>query len=168
MIKKSKKDLIPFSGSISSRIFGDSRFENALEYMDCMMNELIQVFPDWEVSVIEDLRPGPNFPKVNILENDDSYEVEIAVTGFDKDDVSLELKDNNLVIKAEKKKKDSGETDQKYLMKEIAQRSFRRVFRFPIKIDTENIKCSYENGIISCVIGKMKPNEPEIIKIDID
>lgn len=163
-----KKDLVPFSGSTLGRIFGDSRFESALEHMGCMMDELIHVFPGWEVSVVEDFQTGPNFPKVNIIENDDSYEVEIAVTGFDKDDVSLELKDNNLVIKAEKKKKDNEETDQKYLMKEIAQRSFRRVFRFPIKIDTENIKCSYENGIISCVIGKMKPNEPEIIKIDIE
>lgn len=168
MIEKSKKDMVPFSGSTLGRIFGDSRFENALEYMGCMMDELIQVFPGWEVSVVEDFQTGSNFPKVNILENDDSYEIKIAVAGFNRDDISLELKNNNLIVKAEKKKEDDKETNQKYLIREIAQRSFRRTFRLPVKVDTENIKCSHENGVISCTIGKVKSNKLETIKINID
>jgi HSP20 family protein len=126
---------------------------------------------DWSIStdIFEALQPKVSFPKVNVFETEKDYSVEIAVAGFDKDDVNLELKDNCLLIKSDKKEETCEEDDKKCLMREVSYRSFRRVVRFPSDIDTNSVDCNYKDGIIKCVIGKKDPevNKDEPIKIDI-
>ena len=123
---------------------------------------------DLDVSVFDQLQPKTSFPKINLYEKDDEYEIKIAVADFDKDGVELELKDNTLLIKGENKEenKECG----KCLCREISSRSFRRAVRFPKEIDAEKINCSYKNGVISCTIGKKEVVEEDsgIVKIKID
>lgn len=116
--------------------------------------------------IFGELQPKTAFPKVNVIENPSHYEVEIAVAGFDKEDVELELADGVLFIRADKE--DCSEEEQKnYLCREIAGRSFRRAVYFPAEIDTGEIAAKYENGIITCKIGKVVIDKPSPIKIEI-
>jgi HSP20 family protein len=110
-----------------------------------------------------------SFPKVNVVETDNAYEIDVALAGFDKEDISMELKENCLCIKADKKEDSVEEdADKKYLMREISSRSFRRVLNFPKKVLTDNIECSFEGGVVKCVLQKKELPEPEkSVKIDI-
>jgi HSP20 family protein len=109
------------------------------------------------------------FPKVNVVETDNAYEVDVALAGFDKEDISMELKENCLCIKADKKEDSREESsDKKYLMREISSRSFRRVLNFPKKVLTDNIECSFDGGVVKCTLLKKElPKTEEAVQIDI-
>jgi len=56
--------------------------------------------------LVEGTQPAPSFPPHNILKvNDTNYVVELAVAGFGKDEIDIQLEDGNLIIKGEKKTK---------------------------------------------------------------
>lgn len=139
---------------------------------DNLLGELWDMFDNFaketrlSTRVFDEIQPRGAFPKVNVIDNPESYDVEIAVAGFNKDDVSLELKDNALFIRADKEQ--CNEEDCKnYLRREIASRSFRRVVHFPVEINVEDISAKYDNGIISCRIGKAEAEKPSCVKIEI-
>jgi HSP20 family protein len=121
----------------------------------------------YEMKLFEDIQPfKSNFPAVDIWETDSDYHIDIAIAGFNKDEVQLELKENALLISAESNSECSNE-GVKCLKKEIARRSFRRAVRFPEKVDTEKIECSYKDGVINCHIGKVVPEKPEDTSVKI-
>lgn len=149
---------------------GLSRLDDVFkEVFDPFWRRFDSLFNSWDLNMetFEKLQPKSSFPKVNVIDNATSYEVEIAIAGFDKDDVELELKDNALLIKADRKEEQSQE-DKRYLRREIAQRSFRRCVVFPSEVDAENISAKYNDGIIKCSIGKIEPEQPEKIKISVE
>ena len=159
-------------GSLS-RMYALSRFDDFFkEIHDSFWQRFDNIFEDWnlDMKVFDQLQPKGGFPKVNVIDNEKSYDVEIAVAGFDKDDVALELKDNALFIKADKHEEKcdcENEECKKYLTKEIASRSFRRTVVFPAEVNVDDISASYENGIISCKIGKALEELPSSVKIEI-
>ena len=160
-----KKDLTLYSGSPMRRLFEISRFGDIFDEFD-------KLFRSWDLDMksFADLQPKAAFPKINVAETDEAFEVEVALAGFDKDDISMELKDNCLCVMADKKEEVSEEdADKKYLMKEISSRSFRRALNLPKKVVTDDIKCTHKDGIITCTLMKEQPKviEDDTIKIDI-
>jgi len=157
-----RKDLIPTLGSTSSPTI--RRFKDSI---DSLFNQFFDEFFDRDLALFNDLQPAASFPKVNIAESDSQYEIDIAVAGFNKDDVSLELKDNDLIIKAAKSE-ESGDSNKKYLRREISSRSFKRVVRFPVDVCADSASAEYKDGIIKFTIDKEINNSKEdIIKVDI-
>lgn len=114
-------------------------------------------------------KPETKFPKVNLVDLGDSFKVDIAVAGFNKEDVELEFKDNALYIKAAKSSENE-EEDGNYVMREISQRSFRRYIPFPEKVDKDNLSddcVSYKDGMISCTFKKETVKKDEALKLNI-
>lgn len=166
MKKKSERSLMPYSGSLMNRMEG----LNSLS--DLFDNMFDNIWRSWDVDMrsFVDMQPKAAFPKVNIAETDDSYEIEVALAGFDKDDINMELKDNCLCVMADKKEEVSEEgKDKKYIMREISSRSFRRAFQLPKKVLVDEIDCSHKDGVIRCVLKKEVEKLPEedTVKIDI-
>ena len=159
-----KKDLVKYADSPLSRLNALGRFGNVFEEFDKLWKSF-----DVDVNAFSTLQPKNTFPKINVAETDEAYEVDIALAGFDKDCISLEIKENTLLIKADKKEEVSEtDSDKKYLMKEISSRSFRRVLNFPKKVIPEEIECKHENGVISCTFKKDVPKvEDNTYKIEI-
>lgn len=68
----------------------------------------------------------PTYPPYNIEKTDETaYRISIAVAGFAADDLSVEVKENQLVVAARKAEEDEGRT---YLHRGIATRAFERRF----------------------------------------
>jgi HSP20 family protein len=158
-----------------SRMYALSQFDDFFKDIhDHFWKRFDNIFENWnlDMKAFDQLQPKSSFPKVNVVESEKSYDIEIAVAGFDKDDIELELKDNALFIKADKKEEkcdgeDSAEC-KKYLTREIASRSFRRTIVFPAEINPDDISAKYENGLISCKVGKTLEELPSSIKISIE
>lgn len=141
-------------------------FSNAIENLVRDFSEP-SFFKD--VSMFEDIQAKSNFPKINVSETEDKYEVDIAVAGFSKDDVNLELKNNTLVITAEKKDESEDSQDKKYLCREISYRSFSRAVRFPHKIVNDSANADYNEGVIKVTVDKINAEEKDgSFKIDIN
>ena len=92
-------------------------------------------------------------PNVDIIENDKSYEVNVAVPGMDKNDFEIDSKDGLLTVSGERKleKKEEGKD---YHSIETQYGSFSRTFNLPDHVDSSKISAAYKNGILEIVIPK--------------
>ncbi len=92
-------------------------------------------------------------PATNILEKEKVFEIQLAVPGMKKEDFKMEMEENVLSVTFEKK---AGEKEEEtYLRREFDIDEFTRSFSIPKTADVENIKASYENGILYITVPKM-------------
>lgn len=102
------------------------------------------------------------YPVYNVIRKDeDNYVVEIAVTGFSKDDIEITVNDQNLIIKGNLDKNDEPE----FIHKGIATRAFTRTFGLGDYMEVTGAKL--ENGLLSISVERVVPEEkkPKIINI---
>ena len=99
------------------------------------------------------LNRSHSVPSVNSLENNDSFEIDLAVPGMKKEDFTIELNDKVLVISSETS--NTMEND-KMRLNELNFSSFQRSFRVPDSVDLDKIKASYKNGILKIKLPKRK------------
>lgn len=105
-------------------------------------------------------------PAVNISENVDSYLVELAVPGLQKEDFKLNLEKNVLSISAEKKT-ETEQVEQKFTRKEFSYHSFKRSFNLPEHVEKDSIHAEYKDGILSLRILKKKEAVEQVKEIQI-
>jgi HSP20 family protein len=98
-------------------------------------------------------------PSVNIKENDDNFSLDLMVPGFSKEDFSITVEKDELIVKSESKEENSESTEQ-YARKEFSIHSFERTFSLPENVDAENIKANYQDGILNIILHK----KPETVK----
>ena len=99
------------------------------------------------------LNRSHSVPSVNSLENNDSFEIDLAVPGMKKEDFTIELNDKVLVISSETS--NTMEND-KMRLNEFNFSSFQRSFRVPDSVDQDKIKANYTNGILKIKLPKRK------------
>ncbi len=104
-------------------------------------------------------------PSVDIAESDDRFVVKAEVPGVDKDDIEISLVDGNLVIQGEKKQ-ESEEEGRNFYRVERSYGSFKRVFALPARVDMDQVKASYEDGVLSVVIPKSGEAKSKKIRIE--
>jgi HSP20 family protein len=102
-------------------------------------------------------------PAANIIEKSDSFQLDIAAPGLNKDDFKINLENNILTISAEfeDQKREEGKN---YSRKEFYYGSFSRAFTLPKSIDLEKIKADYDNGILKIALPKKEEARIEIKK----
>jgi HSP20 family protein len=107
-------------------------------------------------------------PSVNIKEDGDNFEVEVATPGMAKDDFKITLDGNLLTISSAKEEKNEEQTDN-YTRREFSYQSFQRSFELQKDVvDQDNIEARYENGMLRLTIPKKeeaKQKEPRLIDI---
>jgi len=94
-------------------------------------------------------------PATNILENEQSFEIQLAVPGMKKDDFKMEMEDGVLSVVFEKKEEDREKQQGEYLRREFDMDEFTRSFSIPKTADADNIKAKYENGILFITVPKI-------------
>ena len=105
-----------------------------------------------------------NFPPYNIIDfGNDSYRIDIGVSGYTQEDLSIIREGNILYIRA---KGQEEEPNVKYLYKKLARRAFKLDFFMGKHIEV--VDTYLENGILSIGLKKSIPEElkPQVIKIE--
>jgi HSP20 family protein len=90
-------------------------------------------------------------PAANILENETSFQVEMALPGVDKKNIRVEHEKGILTIRIEKSEDKEKEG---YTRKEFDFAGASRTFKTGEKIDTDNISARYENGVLTVQLPK--------------
>jgi molecular chaperone IbpA len=104
-----------------------------------------------------------NYPPYNILKHDDnSFEIEVAVAGFDREDVTVEVDQNLLRIVGRRLKDDDA---AKYLHRGLAARDFERIFTLADHMEVGEAEMT--NGILRVKINRVIPEalKPRLITI---
>lgn len=107
-----------------------------------------------------------NVPAVNVIENENSFTIELAAPGFNKNDFEVSIDNDTLTISA-KVEHEHEETTTKFTRREFSLSSFKRSFKLPKDINNESIKAQYVNGILNLEIQKVKKVEPQKRLIEI-
>jgi molecular chaperone IbpA len=95
-----------------------------------------------------------NYPPHNVVKTGDTtYELRIAVTGFDKDEITVEVDQDQLIIKGESQIVE--DEDIVYLHRGLATRDFHRVFPLADHVEVET--GSIRNGILTVYLKRVVP-----------
>lgn len=96
-----------------------------------------------------------NLMRTDVRETEDSYELDVDLPGFKKDEVTLELKDGCLTIQAVKGlDKDTSDKKGKYIRQERYAGACSRTFYVGEDVEPEDVTGKFENGILQLSIPK--------------
>lgn len=120
-----------------------------------------RLFDDFFTRDLFDWGPGgfsntqTTIPAVNIIENYDSFHVEMAAPGMDKADFLIELDNEYLTISSKKEVRNELRENEQYTRREFSYQSFQRTFHLPkTVVDESKIKAEYKNGLLRIMIPK--------------
>lgn len=101
--------------------------------------------------------------KTDVKETDEGYEVDVDLPGFKKDDIHLELNNGYLTISTEKSLEKTNENKKgKMLRQERYSGVMQRSFYVGEHMTEEDIKASYESGVLHIIVPKKDaPRVPE-------
>ena len=103
-----------------------------------------------------------NIMKTDVRETDDTYELDIDLPGFKKEEVTAELKNGYMTISAAKGlDKDEKDKEGRYIRKERYSGSCSRSFYVGEHVAVEDIHPKYENGILSFTVPKKEQKAVE-------
>jgi molecular chaperone IbpA len=105
-----------------------------------------------------------SYPPYNILKHDeDTYEIQVAVTGFEKDDITVEIDQNNLVVKGSRKEVELEKPT--YLHRGLATRDFTRSWELGQYIEVGD--GSIKNGVLTIELKRVVPEalKPRVLKL---
>ena len=111
-----------------------------------------------------------NMMKTDVKETDEGYEVDIDLPGFKKDEIQLELNNGYLTISTQKAlEKDEKNKKGRMLRQERYAGMMQRSFYVGEHITEEDVKASYESGVLHLVLPKKDaPKMPEKKTIQIE
>lgn len=105
-------------------------------------------------------------PAVNMIEFDDKFRISLVAPGFQKEDFTLKVEDDQLVISLETKVEEP--ENARYLRKGFHYGPFQKRYTLGDSIDQENIVATYEQGILHVDLMKReeaKRPEPRQIEV---
>ena len=103
-----------------------------------------------------------NFPFYNIVKKENNkFDIEVALAGYDKKDISVEYEDNLLRIKSIKETK----SDEKVIHQGIAKRFFSKAFTIADDVEIEGAEL--KNGLLKVSLNKIVPEGKKPKKIEV-
>ncbi|MCH5292170.1 MAG: Hsp20/alpha crystallin family protein [Treponema sp.] len=116
-------------------------------------------------------RTGFTAPKVDVIEEDNAYTLEMELPGRSENDINIELDHDNLTIASkeedvkEEKEVKNEKKAKKYLLNERRCTSFTRRFSLPQDVDADSIAASFKNGILTVSMKKKAIAAPKQIAV---
>jgi HSP20 family protein len=103
-------------------------------------------------------------PPVDIYDADDALVLTAELPGVFKDDVSIEIHNNTLILRGERKPAADMHQDRSYRV-ERAYGPFQRSFVLPTTVDQEHVQATYHDGVLELRLPKSEAAKPKRIAI---
>ena len=153
-------------------MFMPSVFSDGDDVMNEMMNEWGN---DWNKSFFGKHNPlfgkrARNLMKTDVKETDNSYELEVDLPGFKKDEVKLQLSDGYLTNSAEKSLDKDEEKHGRLIRQERYEGAMQRSFYVGDGLTEDDVKASFTNGVLKIGLPKAEAKKalPEESYIEIE
>ena len=153
------KDLVPRLGrnrdNLPERRVSDDPFEDFHHRMNRMFDDF---FSDMGLMPRHSRDAGTTAlaafsPRIDVSETDKAIKISAELPGMDEDNVSVELDDDSLTIRGERKeeKEDKGEN---WFHREQSYGSFTRVVSLPARVDGDKAKAKFKKGVLTVTVPK--------------
>jgi HSP20 family protein len=103
-------------------------------------------------------------PPVDIYETEDALVLTAMLPGVSTDDVSLEVHNNTLLLRGERKPA-SAVSDERYYRRECVYGPFQRSFVLPTTVDQNQVQATYHDGLLELRLPKVEAAKPRRIAI---
>ena len=112
---------------------------------------------------------GKNLMKTDVRETENSYELDIDLPGFKKDEVNVELKNGYLTIQAAKGlDKEEQDKKGKYIRQERYAGACSRSFYVGTDLQPKDVSAKFTDGILELTFPKEAPKkEPDVTRVEI-
>ena len=125
------------------------------------------IFEEFDRMLESTERYNSNYPPYNIRKlSDNDYKIEVALAGYSKDDIELELKDSTLTVRNKTKEKVVNDESNGVIHKGISTRQFERSFTISEDIKVKNAEL--KNGLLNVDLERIIPDEKKPRLIDIN
>lgn len=105
-------------------------------------------------------------PKVDLSGADQEYQLTVEIPGVSEKDVSVDISNNVMTIKGEKKL-EKEEKEKNYYRIERSYGSFQRVLSLPEDVDQDGIKASFNNGVLTITMPRKALPKGEVKQVEI-
>lgn len=110
--------------------------------------------------------PGFFRPQIDVSGDEKCYQISLDVPGMNESDLSLEVKDDVLIIKGEKEQR-SEDKDKHYYRVERSYGSFQRTLSLPDDADSDAIKANLDKGVLKLKIPRRAISDQAVKRISI-
>ncbi len=105
-------------------------------------------------------------PPVDIFEQPEAIRIMVEAPGVSPDDVNISLENNVLTIQGTKKQPAEEGAEQVHRYERIYG-TFERRFTLPATVDANNIKATYEHGVLTVTLPKVEKARPRQIAVSV-
>ncbi len=105
-------------------------------------------------------------PRVDIVEEKDAFELAADLPGLTKDDIKIEIHDNVLTLRGEKKLEEE-KKDKNYRLAERYYGEFVRTFTLPENVNKDGIEAQFQDGVLKVGIPKIEKAKPKQIEVKV-
>jgi HSP20 family protein len=151
------RSLMPV-GRDRSAARSESPFFSLQREIDRLFDDFSRGFPTFSSG------GGEMLPSVDVTENDKQIEITAELPGLEEKDVQVNLADNVLTIRGEKKA-EKEEKDKTYRLVERNYGSFVRSLELPEGVNADAIKASINKGVLTVTVPKPAPAQAKKIEV---
>lgn len=140
---------------------------NPFEEIEEMMNRMSRQFeqsmggPD-----IRQWTGGGGGSAIDVADHDEEFVVTADLPGFEKEDIDVSLRGDELRIHAEHEEATEEGEEGRYLRKERRHQSVNRSVTLPESVDEENVSARHQNGVLTVTLPK-RQGEDDSHRIDV-
>jgi HSP20 family protein len=103
-------------------------------------------------------------PAVDLIETEDKFILKADLAGIAREDITVEVIDNQLVLQGERRSKKHGQ-DEKYFRLELPYGKFFRVFPLPASVDCAKVHAALKDGVLEVSLSKQEKQPARKISV---
>lgn len=131
---------------------------------DVLQDEIERVFNNYSRNIVPADTITQLVPSVDVSETDKEIELTAELPGLEQKDVEINVEDNMLTIRAEKKAEEKRE-DKNFRVMERVYGTFYRAFTLPAGVDPSQISANMSNGVLRIKIPKPPQSQRQKIEV---
>lgn len=108
-----------------------------------------------------------SIPAVDLFEDKNEIVVKAELPGMEKDNIEVNLTDNTLTIKGEKKKEEEVK-EESYYRAERSYGSFVRTLDLPAEVHADKVKANFKNGVLEVRLPKTEEARAKEVKVKVE
>lgn len=141
-------------------------FEDVSTLQDRINRLFEDAFPRPRESENE-LMSNRRIPVADVYEAETAMVVQAEIPGVRKEDVTVEIKEQTLIIRGERKP-DSQIKEEQYVRRERYLGRFQRAFSLPYAVNPEAVKARFKDGVLVVELPKPEAEKARKIRVDIE
>ncbi len=106
-------------------------------------------------------------PSVDVEEDENNFHVTAELPGMEKDDFSVEIMGDRLMIRGEKKSEREERKEGNYYYAECSYGSFARAIPLPCEVDTDKAEGNFKNGVLKLRLPKSEEAKAKRVNVNV-